>query len=146
MVKLLVSLAILCGLAAAIGAFDKEAAIADFMGKAEGCKGKTGANDGDVADLIGKKPAANHEGKCLRSCLMKEYEVMDGNGKMVKSVAMKHAEMFTEGAPDKMKIADEVVSTCSAADVSSDPCEAAEEYLKCFKEQALAHGIDNIDF
>lgn len=70
---------------------------------------------------------------------------MDNNGKFVPAVALKHAEMHTEGAADKMKIAQEIIDVCNAVSVSDDHCEAAEEYCKCFKEQAMAHGIENFE-
>ncbi|XP_013101515.1 general odorant-binding protein 28a [Stomoxys calcitrans] len=148
MAKYLVTLAVLCVIGAVLvrGELDKNAIIADFMAKAEVCKGETGGKDADVAEIAGKKPASTPEGKCMRSCLMKKYEVMDANGKMDKAVAMKHAEVLSDGDAKMLAIADEVVATCAALGVSGDHCEAAEEYLKCFKEQAMAHGVDDIDF
>ncbi|XP_013101574.1 general odorant-binding protein 28a [Stomoxys calcitrans] len=148
MTKYLVTLAILCVFGAVIvrGEIDKKAMIADFMAKAEVCKGETGGKDADIADMVARKPASTPEGKCMRSCLMKKYGAMNGDGKLDKVVAREHAEMYTEGDPAKMTIADEVVAACDALAVSGDHCEAAEEYLKCFKEQAKAHGIEDIDF
>ena len=66
---------------------------------------------------------------------------MDNNGKFVKDVAVSHAEKYTEGAEDKMKIAHEIIDACSGIEVAADHCEAAEQYGKCFHEQALAHGL-----
>lgn len=66
---------------------------------------------------------------------------MDNNGKFVKDVAIAHAETYTDGAEDKMKIANEIINACSGIDVDTDHCEAAEQYGKCFHEQALAHGL-----
>ncbi|XP_061397299.1 general odorant-binding protein 28a-like [Musca vetustissima] len=147
MAKYFLTFAILCVVGAVLvrGAIDKNALIAEFMSKGEACKAETGATDADLAEIIGKKSASTAEGKCLRACIMKKYEVIDANGKFAPSVALKHAEMYTEGADDKMKIAREIIDACAKISVSDDHCEAAEEYCKCLHEQALAHGVEDID-
>lgn len=72
---------------------------------------------------------------------------MDSNGKFVKLVAKTHAEMYTDGAIDEMKLAQDIINACADIDVPSDHCEAAETYGKCFKEQAEIHGIkDKFEF
>lgn len=71
---------------------------------------------------------------------------MDNNGKFVKSVAEEHAQIYTDGDADKMKIAHEIIDACAGIPVPDDPCEAAEVYGKCFLEQAKAHGIEKFDF
>ncbi|XP_005184493.1 general odorant-binding protein 28a [Musca domestica] len=147
MAKYLFTLTVLCIFGAVIvrGAIDKSAVIADFMSKGEACKAEVGANDADLGEIIGKKPASTPEGKCLRACIMKKYEVIDANGKFAPAVALKHAQMYTEGAEDKMKIAQEIIDSCAKLSVSDDHCEAAEEYCKCLHEQAMAHGVEDMD-
>ncbi|KAM7347923.1 general odorant-binding protein 28a-like isoform 2-T3 [Cochliomyia hominivorax] len=115
--------------------------MASFMAKMDDCKDEVGAKDTDVEELVGKKPASSMEGKCLRACLMKRFEVMDNNGKFVKDVATSHAEKYTDGDADKMKIAHEIIDACSGIEVSDDHCEAAEQYGKCFKDESIAHGL-----
>ncbi|KNC26763.1 Pheromone-binding protein-related protein 5 [Lucilia cuprina] len=148
MAKFYITLAVFCIFGAVlVKGFDKKEAIAGFMAKMDDCKAEVGAKDVDVEELVGKKPASSMEGKCLRSCLMKKYEVMDNNGKFVKEVALSHAEKYTDGAEDKMKIAQEIIDACSGIDVPDDHCEAAEKYGKCFKDESLAHGLkDKLDF
>lgn len=73
------------------------------------------------------------------------YLQMDANGKFVKDVAVKHAEMYTEGDADKMKTAHEIIDACAGLTVPGDACEAAEQYGKCFKEQATAHGLTDFE-
>lgn len=70
---------------------------------------------------------------------------IDANGKFAPAVALKHAQMYTEGAEDKMKIAQEIIDSCAKLSVSDDHCEAAEEYCKCLHEQAMAHGVEDMD-
>lgn len=67
---------------------------------------------------------------------------MNDNGKFDKDTAMSHAKLLTDGDEDKMKIATEIIDHCSVIDVDDDECEAAEQYGKCLKEQAVAHKID----
>ncbi|XP_058974433.1 general odorant-binding protein 28a-like [Musca domestica] len=144
MAKLLVVLAVMGIVAAAVvrGEFDKTAAREKLKTKAAECKTEVGATDADIEELVGKKPASTMEGKCLRACLMKKFEVMNDSGKFVSDVALKHAEKVTNGAADKMKVATEIINACAGIEVSSDHCQAAEDYGKCFKQQANAHGID----
>ncbi|XP_061402800.1 general odorant-binding protein 28a-like, partial [Musca vetustissima] len=108
----------------------------------EECKSEVGASDADIEELVGRKPATTMEGKCLRACLMKKFDVMDVSGKFATEAALKHAEKVTDGNADKMKVASEIINACANIEVSSDHCQAAEEYGKCFKQQANAHGIN----
>ncbi|XP_061402796.1 general odorant-binding protein 28a-like [Musca vetustissima] len=144
MAKFWVSLAVMYIVGAVVvrGEFDKAQAIEKLKTKAQECKTEVGATDVDIEDLVGRKPASTMEGKCLRSCLMKKFEVMDASGKFVAEAALKHAEKVTDGNADKMKVASEIINACANIDVSSDPCQAAEDYGKCFKQQANAHGIN----
>ncbi|XP_013101527.2 general odorant-binding protein 28a [Stomoxys calcitrans] len=143
MAKCIITVSVLCVLAAVAvrGEVDKKAAMADFVAKSDSCKAEVGAKEADVAEMMAKKPASSTEGKCLRSCVMKMYEVMDSQGKFVSSVALQHAETYSDGAADQMKMAQEIIDACSGIAVPSDHCEAAEEYGKCFMEQAKAHGL-----
>ncbi|KNC26762.1 Pheromone-binding protein-related protein 5 [Lucilia cuprina] len=148
MAKLFVILAVFCIFGAVlVRGFDKKAAVQAFMAKMDDCKAEVGAKDSDVEELVGKKAASTMEGKCLRSCLMKKYEVMDNNGKFLKDVALTHAHKYTDGSEERMKIAHEIIDNCSSIDVSDDHCEAAEQYGKCFSDQAKAHNIkDDFDY
>uniref|UniRef100_A0A1A9X5P7 Uncharacterized protein n=1 Tax=Glossina brevipalpis TaxID=37001 RepID=A0A1A9X5P7_9MUSC len=105
------------------------------------CTMEVGAKEADIQDLIHKRPAAGQEGKCLRACLMKKYEVLDSNGKLMKSVAVEHAKRFTNSDENKTKTASTIIDTCAAMDVAADICEAANQYSQCFREQADAYGI-----
>ncbi|XP_061402802.1 general odorant-binding protein 28a-like [Musca vetustissima] len=144
MAKFWVPLAVMCiiGAVSVRGEIDKQQAIEKLKTKAQECKTEVGATDVDIEELVGRKPASTMEGKCLRACLMKKFEVMDGSGKFVTEVALKHAEKVTDGNADKMKVATEIINACANFEVSSDHCQAAEEYGKCFKQQANAHGIN----
>ncbi|XP_037808812.1 general odorant-binding protein 28a-like [Lucilia sericata] len=148
MTKLLVTLAIICAFGAVtVKGFDKKAAIAEFMTFTDDCKGEVDAKDSDVEELMGKKPASTMEGKCLRSCLMKKYEVMDNNGKFLKDIALTHARKYTDASEEKIKIAQEIIDACGAIAVADDHCEAAEQYAKCFSDQAKAHNVqDDFDY
>ncbi|XP_075157290.1 general odorant-binding protein 28a-like [Haematobia irritans] len=136
----LILVTVLCVLGAS-KAFDKKEAVTTLLNAAEECKTQVKATDSDLEDMAARKPASTKEGKCLRACLMKKFQVMDSNGKFVPEVAEKHASEMTDGTSDRMKIAREIINACAKIDVSSDHCEAAEQYGKCFKEQADAHGI-----
>ncbi|XP_075156770.1 general odorant-binding protein 28a-like [Haematobia irritans] len=147
MAKYFFTLAVFCilGAISVHAEFDKKAAMAEFVAKTESCKAEVGAKEADVTELMAKKPASTNEGKCLRSCLMKLYEVMDSNGKFVPAVALKHAEAYSDGAADKVKVAQEIIDACAGITVSGDHCEAAEDYGKCFMEQAQAHGLSEFN-
>ena len=69
---------------------------------------------------------------------------MDADGKFVKSVAMEHAKVYSNGDEAKLKMADEIMDACVAIAVPGDHCENAEAYGKCMHEQATAHGIADL--
>ncbi|XP_065365156.1 general odorant-binding protein 28a-like [Calliphora vicina] len=126
-----------------VNGFDKEAAMDTFVDNLSECQEEVGAQHSDLEDLVDKKPSSTMEGKCLRACIMKKYEMMDDNGKFSKDVAEAHAQEYTEGSEDKLKIAHEIIDACSSIEVDDDHCEAAEQYGQCMKEQAMAHNIDD---
>ncbi|XP_073828459.1 general odorant-binding protein 28a-like [Musca autumnalis] len=144
LVLLIVSaVAVICVYGTSVAAdLDRNQAALELKAKADECKNQVNAKDSDLEELASRKPASTKEGKCLRACLMKKFEVMDANGKFVADVAEKHAAKITDGSADKMKMAREIISACANIEVSSDHCEAAEAYGKCFKDQAAAHGIN----
>ncbi|XP_005188784.1 general odorant-binding protein 28a [Musca domestica] len=145
-VFLIVALAVLSLLAATTvvkADLDRNQAMAVLKAKADECKKEVNAKDSDVEELATRNPASTKEGKCLRACLMKKFDVMDENGKFVADVAEKHAAKITNGSADAMKISREIIDACANIEVSSDHCEAAEAYGKCFKDQAAAHGINH---
>ncbi|XP_030377330.1 general odorant-binding protein 28a [Scaptodrosophila lebanonensis] len=122
-------------------AFDKEAAVAMFMEKANNCLAEVGAAQSDIDEILKKLPATTEEGKCLRACIMKKMGIMNANGKLDPQAARVKAKEYTANDPDKMKIVDEIGAVCGALSVPDDHCAAAEVYGKCLKEQAKQHGI-----
>ncbi|TMW51720.1 hypothetical protein DOY81_003212 [Sarcophaga bullata] len=148
MAKLFITLATLCIFGAVVvKGFDKKQAMASLMTKVDECKTEVGAKDSDIAELMEKKSPASKEGKCLLLCLMQKYEVMNGDGEFIKDAAIKHAEKYVDGDEARMAVATEIIDTCTAIEVESDPCEAAAQYCMCFDEQAEAHGVkDHFEF
>uniref|UniRef100_A0A1A9VUL0 Uncharacterized protein n=1 Tax=Glossina austeni TaxID=7395 RepID=A0A1A9VUL0_GLOAU len=141
MFKLLLVTVLMLGILSVQAEFDVQEEIAKFILLANECREEVGAKEADIQDLIHRLPSAGREGKCLRACLMKKYEVLDANGKLVKSIALEHAKKFTNSDEDKLKIAGTIIDMCSAMDVDGDICEAAEQYSECFKKHAKTYGI-----
>uniref|UniRef100_A0A1A9ZKQ8 Uncharacterized protein n=1 Tax=Glossina pallidipes TaxID=7398 RepID=A0A1A9ZKQ8_GLOPL len=141
MIKLLLVTVLMLGILSVQAEIDVQEEIAKFILLANECREEVGAKEADIQDLIHKHPSAGQEGKCLRACLMKKYEVLDANGKLVKSIALEHAKKFTSSDENKLKIAGTIIDMCSAMDTVSDTCEAAEQYSECFKKQADTYGI-----
>uniref|UniRef100_A0A1B0BII1 Uncharacterized protein n=1 Tax=Glossina palpalis gambiensis TaxID=67801 RepID=A0A1B0BII1_9MUSC len=141
MFKLLVVTVLMVSIFSVQAELDVQEEIAKFILLANECREEVGAKEADIQDLIHKHQAAGQEGKCLRACLMKKYEVLDANGKLVKSVALEHAKKFTNSDENKLKIASTIIDMCSALDIVGDTCEVAEQYSECFKKQADTYGI-----
>ncbi|XP_059224336.1 general odorant-binding protein 28a-like [Stomoxys calcitrans] len=90
---------------------------------------------------MNRMPSTNMAGKCLRSCIMKIYNVMDSDGKFVPTVAMLEAQRLTNGNMEKMKIAEDLIHACSNIKVSENDCQAAADYDWCFREQSKLMGL-----
>lgn len=108
-----------------------------------------------------RTPPATEAAKCLRSCLMKKYNVvstnnmifcirinshseflqMDSNGKFVPSVALDEARRLTNGSMEKIKIAIALIRACADIQVSVNDCEAAAEYDFCFRQEVQRLGL-----
>ncbi|XP_023159843.2 general odorant-binding protein 28a [Drosophila hydei] len=127
--------------AALIGAFDDKEAMAKFVETAERCKGEVGASDADVQSAMKHEPAGTYEGKCLRACVMKNFKVLNDNGKLDTEAGREKAKQYTGSDPSKLKLALEIGDICSAIAVPDDHCEAAEKYSMCFKTEAKKHGL-----
>ncbi|XP_075157923.1 general odorant-binding protein 28a-like [Haematobia irritans] len=119
----------------------RDAILRQFQMDSEMCRKKVGATTADVENLLNRMPPTNTAAKCLRSCIMKTYNVMDSRGKFVPSVAMLEAQRLTNGDIEKMKIADDLIRACTDIRVSENDCEAAAEYDWCFREQSKLMGI-----
>ncbi|XP_034472061.1 general odorant-binding protein 28a [Drosophila innubila] len=127
--------------AALVRAFDEKAALAKFMEYAEPCKVEVGASDSDMDEAMKHLPASTYEGKCMRSCVMKKFNLMDANGKLDTNAGHEKAKQYTGNDPAKLKIALEIGDICAAITVPDDHCEAAEAYGKCFKSEAQTRGL-----
>ncbi|XP_043641299.1 general odorant-binding protein 28a [Drosophila teissieri] len=127
--------------AALVRAFDEKEALAKLMETAEACIAEVGASDADLQDLIKKQPASTYAGKCLRACVMKNFGLLDANGKVDTDAAREKAKQYTGNDPAKLKLALEIGDTCSVITVPDDHCEAAEAYGACFKTEAKKHGL-----
>ncbi|KAL9881428.1 general odorant-binding protein 19d-like [Glossina fuscipes] len=115
------------------------------LAAANDCKDETGATDDDIAAILEHKPADSTEGKCLRSCVMKKFGIMNDDGKLVKEKTLEVAQiMITDD--NKKELAIEVVEACENLSVNEDHCEAAIEYGACLKEHAEEQGLLPPDF
>ncbi|KAL7739267.1 hypothetical protein ACLKA6_008735 [Drosophila palustris] len=127
--------------AALVRAFDEKAALAKFMEYAEPCKAEAGASDSDLDEAIKHLPSSTYEGKCMRACVMKKFNLLDANGKLDTNAGHEKAKQYTGNDPAKLKIALEIGDMCAAINVPDDHCEAAEAYGNCFKTEAKKHGL-----
>ncbi|XP_058983728.1 general odorant-binding protein 28a-like [Musca domestica] len=140
MAKYLLALSVLCifGIAASL---EKQETEDDLMSKMETCKTEAGATDADLKAIVAQNSSSTAEGKCLRSCLMKKYEMMTVNGTFVPDIALKYAERYADGDAEKLKKAKEIVKSCARIKVSPDHCQAAEQYSKCLIKKAADRGL-----
>lgn len=127
--------------AVVVRGFDEKAAMAKFMELAETCKAETGASDADIQTAMKRLPASTYEGKCLRACVMKKFNLMNASGKLDTDAAHEKAKQYTGNDPAKLKLALEIGDICAALAVPDDHCEAAEAYGLCFKTEAEKRGL-----
>lgn len=142
MQRIVYSMVILALLGAVVvRGFDEKAALAKFMELAETCKTESGASDADVQDAANRLPASTYEGKCLRACVMKKFNLLNANGKLDTEAGHEKAKQYTGNDPAKLKVALEIGDICSALTVPDDHCEAAEAYGNCFRTEAVKRGL-----
>ncbi|XP_017077549.1 general odorant-binding protein 28a [Drosophila eugracilis] len=130
---------VLC--ASLVRGFDEKAAMEKFLESAEACMPEVGASDADLQEIVKKQPASSYAGKCLRACVMKNFGLIDANGKLDTNAGREKAKQYTGNDPAKLKLALEIGDTCAAISVPDDHCEAAETYGACFKSEAIKHGL-----
>lgn len=95
--------------------------ISNFKEKAAECKQRTGATEADVQVIYKPVRAPTYAAKCMRACLMKEYNIMSPNGKL-----------RSDGTGE--------YSSCFALKVSANHCEAAEAYNDCIIKESKRRG------
>lgn len=105
-------------------AFPAGISRAYLMEKAEGCKKITGASDVDLQNMFKPVPATTASAKCLRACIMKEFDIMNQNGTLNHAAAVDYP-------------------VCFKLVVSDNHCEAAEEYNSCFLRESKKNEKQN---
>ncbi|KAM8719959.1 hypothetical protein ACLKA7_006076 [Drosophila subpalustris] len=108
---------------------------------AQECKTETGATDEDVEHMMHHKPSDSHEGKCLRACMMKKFEIMDATGKLNKERALEMVKILSKDDAAKEAAGADVVEKCEALEVPKDDCDAAAAYETCIVEHMHEHGL-----
>ncbi|KAH8400045.1 hypothetical protein KR215_005902 [Drosophila sulfurigaster] len=108
---------------------------------AQECKTETGASDEDVQHMLQHEPTESHEGKCLRACMMKKFEIMDDAGKLSKEHALELIKHISKDDAEKLSAGAEIVDKCEAIEVPEDHCDAAAAYESCFVEHLHEHGL-----
>lgn len=87
---------------------------------ANDCKGKSGASDEDLSNMLKNVPSDTRGSKCLLSCIMLTAHSLDSNGKLNKEGALALGMALAGNDPAKMKIAEEVVDSCIGIPLSDD--------------------------
>ncbi|XP_068156428.1 general odorant-binding protein 19d [Drosophila tropicalis] len=105
------------------------------------CKEETGATDEDVAQLMKHELGETHEAKCLRSCIMKKFEIMDDAGKLNKEKALELVKIMSKDNEETSASVAEIVDKCDEIEVPEDHCDAAHAYETCIHEQIHEHGL-----
>ncbi|XP_034490677.1 general odorant-binding protein 19d [Drosophila innubila] len=108
---------------------------------AQECKTETGATDEDVEHMMHHKPSDSHEGKCLRACMMKKFEIMDDDGKLNKERALELVKIMSKDDAAKEAAGADVVDKCESLEVPEDYCVAAAAYETCIVENMHEHGL-----
>ncbi|KAH8387905.1 hypothetical protein KR093_010284 [Drosophila rubida] len=112
---------------------------------AQECKTETGASDEDVQHMLHHEPTESHEGKCLRACVMKKFEIMDDAGKLSKEHALELIKAISKNDAEKEAAGADIVEKCEAVEVPEDHCDAAAAYESCFVEHMKEHGLSLSD-
>ncbi|BFG02616.1 general odorant-binding protein 19d [Drosophila madeirensis] len=105
------------------------------------CKAETGATDEDLQLMMKHEPSENKEGKCLRACMMKKFQITEEDGKLNIEHTLGMLKVMAEHAEDKDEVLAEIVDTCAASEVPEDHCESAAAYQTCIFEHMQEHGI-----
>ncbi|KAH8396109.1 hypothetical protein KR222_003467 [Zaprionus bogoriensis] len=108
---------------------------------AQECKTEAGASDEDLEQMMKYEPAETHEGKCLRACMMKKFEIMDDAGKLSKEHALELVKVMAKDDAEKEEAGTDIVEKCEALEVPEDHCDAAVTYMTCILEHMHEHGL-----
>lgn len=104
------------------------------------CKGKEGATDAELEEVLAKKPPTTKGSKCLHACahenmgMVKEGKIMIDDVKKMIEKGFDHDKKLTG-------IMSEVVDECGSI---SDPdrCELADKLFHCFADGLTKRNLD----
>ncbi|CAD7086603.1 unnamed protein product [Hermetia illucens] len=117
--------------------------IEAFRALSMNCMAQVHATDADFDSIVNNSPNPTRQGKCLRSCLMRTFDLQKEDGTLNVPRLMNLADTFSSGNPQKIKTAEEIGVKCSdAADGQRNPCEMAYLYDKCMRHEIKARRLD----
>ncbi|XP_037724568.1 general odorant-binding protein 19d isoform X1 [Drosophila subpulchrella] len=140
--SVLLLLVLVCLLGAASAKPHEELTKDHVTELANECKAETGASDEDVKQMMDHEAAEGHEGKCLRACVMKKFQIMDESGKLNKEHAVEMIKAMSKHDAEKEDAPAEVVDKCEAIEAPEDHCDAAVAFESCLYEQMKEHGLE----
>ncbi|XP_065365598.1 general odorant-binding protein 28a-like [Calliphora vicina] len=116
----------------------------DAITFATGCKDVAGASDADLEAIVKHQPVESKEGKCMRACVLKKFEIMSDEGKLLKDAALEISKSLIKNEEQKELVAG-IIDICDELEVSDDHCEAAEEYGRCWRSETESKGITSAE-
>ncbi|XP_017052251.1 general odorant-binding protein 19d [Drosophila ficusphila] len=140
--SVVVLLVLVCHLGASIAKPHEEMSKDHAAQLANECKAETGATDEDVEKMLKHEEPETHEAKCLQSCVMKKFQIVDESGKLSKEHALELVKHISKPDAEKEDAPAEVVDKCEGIELPEDHCEAAVAFSTCIYEQMKEHGLE----
>nr|UEE01881.1 odorant binding protein 2 [Hippodamia variegata] len=108
-----------------------------------GCAKEVGANEEDIAELLGHKLPSRHEGECMIFCVEKELGLMNEDGTLSKEKALKAAEPLKADDPQVYEKLVNIGKECSQEVAKDDDkCKYATKLIQCGVKKGKQMGLN----
>ncbi|XP_053951177.1 general odorant-binding protein 28a-like isoform X2 [Anastrepha ludens] len=108
---------------------------------ANDCKAESGGSDADIDALLKHQPAGSDKAKCLMTCFMKNFGLIDAGAKIDQDSALNVIKAVANGDANIEKLGKELIDACKDTPAKGNECESGEAVRECVIAKAKANGF-----
>lgn len=106
------------------------------------CKGKEGANDDDLNEVLARKLPTTTGSKCIHACIHEAIGIIKDN-KMHPDAAVEVTAKAYNNDEKAIAFVKEITHECGSV-TDADRCEFASKLVTCVHEGVIKRGVDPV--